>query len=83
MTSKHQWPHVDLCYKICKPRLRRKVGRPRVSRIKASNEIDTKKKRKCTECNELGHTAKFYQGGPTAKEKKRHLNASSVPQTSK
>jgi hypothetical protein len=48
MASKHQWPHVDLGYKICKPKLRRNPGRPRVSRIKASDEVSTKKKRKCT-----------------------------------
>jgi hypothetical protein len=71
-----QWPHVDLGYKICKPKLRRNPGRPRVSRIKASDEVSTKKKRKCTKCHELGHTAKFCQGGPTAKEKKHHLNSS-------
>jgi hypothetical protein len=76
MTSKHQWPHVDLGYKICKPKLRRKPGRPRVSRTKASDGAGTKKKRKCTECHELGHTAKFSQGGPTAKEKKQRLNSS-------
>jgi hypothetical protein len=70
MTSKHQWPRIDLGYKLCKPRLRRKTERPRVSRIKASDEVGTNKKRKCTECNELGHTAKFCQGGPAAKEKK-------------
>ena len=33
MTSKDSWPHVDLGYKIKKPKLRRKSGRPRVSRI--------------------------------------------------
>jgi hypothetical protein len=76
MTSKHQWPHVDLGYKICKTKLSRKPGRPRVSRIKASDETGAKKKRKCTKCHELGHTAKFYQGGPTAKEKKQRLNSS-------
>uniref|UniRef100_A0A0A9D158 SWIM-type domain-containing protein n=1 Tax=Arundo donax TaxID=35708 RepID=A0A0A9D158_ARUDO len=26
MTSKHQWPRVDVGYKICKPKLRRKPG---------------------------------------------------------
>jgi len=33
MTSKDSWPHVDLGYKIKKPKLRRKSGGPRVSRI--------------------------------------------------
>jgi hypothetical protein len=75
MTSKHQWSHIDLGYKIYKPKLRRKPGRPRVSRIKAFDEAGTKKKKKCTECNELGHTAKFCQGGPTTKEKKQCLNS--------
>jgi hypothetical protein len=76
MTSKHQWPHVDLGYKTCRPKLRRKPGRPRVSRIKASDEDGTKMKRKCTKCHELGHIAMFCQGGPTAKVKKQRLNSS-------
>ena len=72
MTSKDQWPHVDLGYKIKKPKLRRKPGRPRKSRIKPHDEVGTSKKRKvCSECNELGHTAKHCQGGPTASQKKR------------
>jgi hypothetical protein len=29
MTSKDQWPHVNLGYKINKPKLRRKPGRPK------------------------------------------------------
>ncbi|XP_052158156.1 uncharacterized protein LOC127775885 [Oryza glaberrima] len=66
MTSKDRWTHVDLGYKIKKPRLRRKPGRPRVARMKASDEAGTSKRKKCTECNELGHTAKTCQGGPTA-----------------
>jgi hypothetical protein len=51
-----------LSYKIYKPKLRRKPERPRVSRIKEPDEADAKKKRKCTECHELDHTAKFCQG---------------------
>jgi len=58
-------------YKIKKPILRRKPGRPRKSRIKASDEHGGKKKRKCPECNELGHTAKKCQGGLTARQKRR------------
>jgi hypothetical protein len=27
----------------------------------------------CSECNELGHTAKTWQGGPTANQKRRQL----------
>jgi hypothetical protein len=76
ITSKHQWARVDLGYKICKPKLRRKPGRPRKSRIKASDEIGTKKRRRCTECNELGHLAKTCQGGPTAKERRVTLSSS-------
>jgi hypothetical protein len=71
MTSQEQWLRVDLGYKLKKPKLRRKPGRPRVSRIKASDELDKKKKRKCSECNELGHTAKYCQGGPTASQRRR------------
>ncbi|RLN24244.1 hypothetical protein C2845_PM07G08430 [Panicum miliaceum] len=41
MTSKDIRPHVDLGYKIKKPKLRRKLGRPRKSRIKAYNEAGT------------------------------------------
>jgi len=76
MTSKDQWPKVDLGYKIQKPKLRRKPGRPRKSRIKAYDEISTSKKRRpCTECNELGHTAKHCQGGLTASQKRRQTSS--------
>ena len=62
MTSKDQWSHVDLGYKIKKPKMRRKPGRPRKSRIKPHDEVATTKKRKmCCECNELGHTTKTCQ----------------------
>ncbi|WVZ80109.1 hypothetical protein U9M48_027612, partial [Paspalum notatum var. saurae] len=37
-TSKHFWPRVDLEYILNKPILRKKPGRPRKSRIKASDE---------------------------------------------
>jgi hypothetical protein len=69
MTSQEQWPRVDLSYKLKKPKLRRKPGRPRVSRIKASDELVKKRKRQCNECNELGHTTKYCQGGPTASQR--------------
>jgi len=76
MTSKDQWPKVDLGYKIQKPKLRRKPGRPRKSRIKAHDEISTsKKRRQCPECNELGHTAKHCQGGLTASQKRRMISS--------
>jgi hypothetical protein len=69
MTSKDSWTRLDLGYTIKKPKLRRKPGRPRKSRIKAYDEASTKKQRPCSECHELGHTAKHCQRGPTAKEK--------------
>jgi hypothetical protein len=59
MTSKEKWLHVDLGYKLMKPKLRRKPERTKVSRIKASDEVGNKKKKRCTECNELGHTTKY------------------------
>ncbi|BAF11291.2 Os03g0215600 [Oryza sativa Japonica Group] len=62
-------------YKIKKPRLRRKPRRPRVARMKASDEAGTSKRKKCTECNELGHTAKTCQGGPTASQKRIHSSS--------
>jgi hypothetical protein len=71
MTSQEQWTRVHLGYKLIKPKLRRKSRRPRVSRIKASDEFGNKKKRRCTECNELGHIAKYYQGGPTTSQRRR------------
>jgi hypothetical protein len=72
MTSKDQWTHVDFGYKIKKPKMRRKPRRPRKSRIKPHDEVATTKKRKmCSEYNELGHTAKTCQGGPTASQKRR------------
>ena len=58
MTSKHFWPRVDLGYKIKKPMLRRKTGRPRKTRIKASDEPGARKIKRCSECHELGHTTK-------------------------
>jgi hypothetical protein len=44
MTSKDNWPRVDLDYKIKKPKLRRKPGRPRIYRIKSFTEAGTSKK---------------------------------------
>ena len=53
MTSKDSWPHIDLGYKINKPKLRKKPERPRKSRIKAYDEVGPSKKRKtCSECHE-------------------------------
>ena len=76
MTSKDRWTHVNLDYKIHKPILRRKPGRPRNSRIKSYDEASTsKKKRPCFECNELGHTAKHCQGGLTASQKRKLLSS--------
>ncbi|XP_015694589.2 uncharacterized protein LOC102719505 [Oryza brachyantha] len=45
MTPKHLWPKVDLGYKINKPKLRRKPGRPRVSAMKGSEEGGKRKKK--------------------------------------
>ena len=42
MTSKDSWPHVDLGYKITKPKVKRKPGRPRKSRVKAYDEVSTR-----------------------------------------
>jgi hypothetical protein len=39
MTSKDQWPHVDLGYKIKKPKMRWKPRRPRKSRSKPHDEV--------------------------------------------
>jgi hypothetical protein len=39
MTSKDQWLHVDLGFKIKKPKLRRKPGRLRKSWIKPFDEV--------------------------------------------
>jgi hypothetical protein len=46
MTSKDLWPRVDLGYKIHKPKLRKKPGRPRKSRFKAYDEVSSSKKRR-------------------------------------
>jgi hypothetical protein len=70
ITSQEQWPRVDLGYKLMKPKLRRKPGRPRVSSIKASDELGNKKKRRCTERNELDPRTKYCQGGPTANQRR-------------
>jgi hypothetical protein len=72
ITSKQFWPHVKLGCKIKKPILRRKPGRPRKCKIKASDEPSTKKRR-CPKCHELGHTTKKCQGGLTARQKRSHL----------
>ena len=76
MTSKDSWSRVDLGYKIKKPKLRRKSGRSRISRMKSYDEVGTSKKRKpCSECNELGHIAKRCQGGLTASQKRKLLTS--------
>ena len=75
MTSKQFWPRVDPGYKIKKPILRRKPGRPRKSRIKASDESGSTKQKRCPECHELGHTAKKCQGGLTARQKRSRLSS--------
>jgi hypothetical protein len=75
MTSKQFWPRVDLGYQIKKPILKRKPGRPRKSRIKASDEPDSTKQRRCSECLELGHIAKRCQGGLTTKQKRSRLSS--------
>jgi len=75
MTSKQFWPRVDPGYKIKKPILRRKLGRPRKSRIKASDESGSTKQQRCPECHELGHTAKKCQGGLTARQKRSRLSS--------
>ena len=80
MTSKDSWPHVDLGYKITKPKVKRKPGRPRKSRIKAYDEVGTSKKRKtCSECHELGHTAKHCLGGLTAIQKRKLSSSQNGP----
>jgi hypothetical protein len=53
MTSKDQWPHVDLGYKIKKPKMRWKPGRPRKSRSKPHDEVATSKKRKSCVLNAM------------------------------
>ena len=63
MISKHFWQRVDLGYKIKKPKLRRKPDGPRKTRIKASDEPGARKRKRCPECHELGHTTKKCQGG--------------------
>ena len=76
MTSKDSWPCVDLGYKIKKPKLRRKPGKQKISRMKSYDEVGTRKKRNpCSGCNELGHIAKHCQWGLTASQK-RKLSAS-------
>ena len=75
MTSRQFWPRVDPGYKIKKPILRRKPGRPRKSRIKASYEPSSTKQKRCPECHELGHTAKKCQGGLTARQKRSRLSS--------
>jgi hypothetical protein len=88
MTSKQLWKQVDVGYTIKKPQLIRKPGRPRVSRIKAFDELGKKKERECSECHKFGHTSKYCQCGPTASQKKRRLSStqgegSSAAHTSK
>jgi hypothetical protein len=72
MTSKDLWSRVNLGYKIHKPKLRRKSGRPRKSRFKAYDEVSSSKKRRlCSECHEPWHLAKTCQGSLTASQKRR------------
>jgi hypothetical protein len=83
MTSKQFWPRVELGYKIKKLILRRKPGRPRKYRIKASDEPNSTKKRRCPEYYELGHAAKKCQGGLTARQKRSRLSNDSALEGSK
>lgn len=77
MTSKNMWTFVDPGFKLMRPKLRRKPGRPRTHRIKASDESGCRKKRTCPECGDKGHFAKTCQGGPIASKRKR--SSSSTP----
>ena len=77
------WQHVDLEYKIKKPKLRRKPGRPRKTRIKASDEPSARKRKRFPECHELGHTTKKCQGGLTARQKRGTGRRSSTTESSK
>jgi hypothetical protein len=43
MASKDQWSHVDLGYKIKKPKLRKKPRRSRKSSIKPYEEVGKKR----------------------------------------
>ncbi|EEE53631.1 hypothetical protein OsJ_36908 [Oryza sativa Japonica Group] len=70
--GKHQWEFVDPGFKLQKPRLRRKRGRPRKNRIKASDESGQNTKHKCKECGGFGHRDKNCQGGEVATKKKRN-----------
>jgi hypothetical protein len=42
-----------------------------MSKIKAFDELGKKKKRKYSECNELGHTSKYCQRSPTTSQRRR------------
>jgi hypothetical protein len=70
IASIYQCSHVDVGYKIKKPKLKRKLGRPTKSTIKPYAEVGTSQK-VCYECSELGRIAKTCQGGPTTSQKRR------------
>jgi hypothetical protein len=73
MTSKYLWTKVDLGYKIMKPKIEEEARETKsCCRINASNEVGTKK-RKCTECHELGHPSKYCQRGLTARQEEPYV----------
>ncbi|CAA0842511.1 Unknown protein [Striga hermonthica] len=55
MTDKSQWPQVDMGFKLLPPPLKRKSGRQRKNRFKASHEPGAKKQQRCNKCGEFGH----------------------------
>jgi hypothetical protein len=61
-----------------KSKLRRKPGRPKVFKMKASDKLVNKKRRRCIECNELGYTSKYCPGGGggATVSQRRRVNAS-------
>ncbi|XP_062203799.1 uncharacterized protein LOC133906007 [Phragmites australis] len=55
MTDKSEWPAIDPGFVLRPLLVRRQPGRPRADRIKGSDEPSSKRKHKCSRCDQLGH----------------------------
>ena len=81
MPDRSQWPEVDLGFIVWPPLLGRAAGRPRVVRIRGSNEKNaTKKKVRCKRCGDFGHFARTCKMPELGEDGEVGLNATAKRQ---
>jgi hypothetical protein len=64
MVDREQWPEVDLAFVMVPLKLERPAGRPRVRRIKSSDEPGKRGPYQCKRCFQFGHIEKTYREPP-------------------